>query len=59
MIRINPEEEYFRLTCLALKITHSENDIDMTVFNISEAKLFRNLKRRNIPFHLWHSWIGD
>ena len=73
-MRADPEEEYFRLTCLAHKIQQSENDTDLTVFNvsvlpflhviccffqISEAKLFRNLKRKNIAFHLWHSWIGD
>jgi len=44
--RANPEEEYFRLTMLALKIEHSETDDDLAVFNISEGKLFRMIKRK-------------
>lgn len=38
-IRANPEEEYFRLSCLALKIEHSQKD-DMAVFTVSSNLKF-------------------
>ena len=57
--RVDPEEEYFRLTCLALKIEHSERDQDDIVFTITESKLFRMAKKRNLPFHTWHNWVDD
>jgi len=56
-IRANPEEEYFRLLCLALKIEHSLKGDDNTVFTISEGKLYRMIKKRQVPFHVWHRWI--
>ena len=70
--RANPEEEFFHLSCLALKIKYSESqdhtkistpdgggDDNFDVFTISEGKLFRLCQKKKIPFHSWHDWIDD
>ena len=54
----NPEEEYFRLTCLAIKIKLSneepEFDTDMAV-----DELYLACKKSMVPFHNWYEWITD
>ena len=52
----DPEEEYFRLSCLALKIIYDERDSDFQ-FSVTPAKLYRKCQKLNIPFHLWYTWI--
>ena len=54
--RKDPEEEYFRLSCLALKIIYNEQDTDF-VFTVSPGKLYQKCKKQKIPFHLWYNWI--
>jgi len=54
--RKDPEEEYFRLSCLALKIIYNEQDTDF-VFTVSPGKLYAKCKKQKIPFHLWYNWI--
>lgn len=54
--RKDPEEEYFRLSCLALKIIYNEHDTDF-VFTVSPGKLYVKCKKQKVPFHLWYSWI--
>lgn len=54
--RKDPEEEYFRLSCLALKIIYNEQDTDF-VFTVSPGKLYAKCKKQKIPFHLWYTWI--
>lgn len=54
--RKDPEEEYFRLSCLALKIIYNEQDTDF-VFTVAPGKLYAKCKKQKIPFHLWYTWI--
>lgn len=54
--RKDPEEEYFRLSCLALKIIYNEQDTDF-VFTVAPGKLYQKCKKQKIPFHLWYNWI--
>ena len=67
--RKDPEEEYFRLSCLALKIIYNEQDTDfvftVSVFigfltlckQVAPGKLYQKCKKQKIPFHLWYNWI--
>jgi Fe-S cluster biosynthesis and repair protein YggX len=55
-IRKDPEEEYFRLSVLALKVLYNEKDNDF-VFEVSPGKLFKKAKRNKIPFHQYYPWI--
>lgn len=48
--RKDPEEEYFRLAVLALKVLYNEKDNDF-VFEVSPGKLYKKAKRNKIPFH--------
>ena len=52
----DPEEEYFRLSCLALKIIYDERDCDF-LFSVTPGKLYAKCQKLNIPFHLWYTWI--
>ena len=52
----DPEEEYFRLSCLALKIIYDERDCDFA-FSVTPAKLYSKCQKLKIPFHLWYTWI--
>lgn len=54
--RRNPEEEYFRLCCLALKISYIENDSEF-YFSVPPEKLFQRCKLQKVPFHRWYTWI--
>jgi len=54
--RKDPEEEYFRLSCLALKIIYNEQDTDF-VFTVSPGKLYQKCKKNRVPFHMWYIWI--
>lgn len=53
-----PEEEYFRLSVLSLKMTYQEIDKDF-VFMISSKRLFQECQAANIPFHKWYKWIDE
>ena len=65
--RASPEEEFFRLSCLAMKIRISERQDhaqdtegdQFDVFTISESKLFKLCQKKKIPFHSYHEWIKD
>ena len=65
--RASPEEEFFRLTCKAMKINISERQDpskgtegdEFDVFTISESKLFKLCQKKKVPFHSWHDWIKD
>ncbi len=52
----DPEEEYFRLSVLSLKMQYNEVDKDF-VFQIGSKKLFKQCKSQKIPFHKWYKWI--
>jgi len=55
-MRKDPEEEYFRLAVLALKVLYNEKDNDF-VFEVSPGKLYKKAKRNKIPFHQYYIWI--
>ena len=54
----DPEEEYFRLSVLSLKMQFNDLDRDF-VFQVSSKKLFKACKREKVPFHRWYAWIED
>lgn len=56
--RREPEEEFFMLSVLALKMTHTEkyNEADY-VYEISAQKLFKQVKDLNLQFHHWYKWL--
>jgi hypothetical protein len=58
MMRRDPEEEYFRLSVLSLKMQYNERDQDF-LFQISSTELFRKCKKTLIPFHHWYEWIEE
>jgi len=49
----DPEEEFFRLTTLAVKALHQHRDKKY----VSAKSLYRQAKDQDLPFHLFHSWI--
>ena len=54
----DPEEEFFMLAVLALKMVHNENfDEAEYVYEISAGKLFRQVRKENLPFHRWYKWL--
>lgn len=54
----DPEEEFFMLAVLALKMLHNEQYEDAEyVYEISAAKLFRQVRSQNLPFHRWYKWL--
>jgi hypothetical protein len=57
-MRKDPEEEYFRLAVLALKVLYNEKDNDF-VFEVSPGKLYKKAKRNKIPFHQYYIWIEN
>lgn len=54
----DPEEEYFRLSVLSLKMQYNDIDKDF-VFQISSKKLFKQCKKEKIEFHNWYGWIDE
>ena len=54
----DPEEEYFRLSILSVKMQMNERDCDV-VYGVSSNELFRKCKELKIPFHKWYSWIEE
>lgn len=56
----DPEEEFFMLAVLALKMLHNEQYEDAEyVYEISAAKLFRQVRSLNLPFHRWYNWLDS
>lgn len=56
-LRRDPEEEYFMLAILALKMQHTENHEAEFIYQIDSAKLFEQVKQIKLPFHKWYSWL--
>jgi len=52
----NPEEEYFRLLILSIKILHSEKDPEFGV-EVNMRKMFKTVKKEKVPFHRWFFWV--
>jgi len=55
-LRRDPEEEYFRLSVLSLKMQYNELDRDL-IFPNSSKKMFKRCLKENVPFHHWYRWI--
>lgn len=56
----DPEEEFFMLAVLALKMLHNEQYDDAEyVYEISAAKLFKQVRSQNLPFHRWYKWLEN
>ena len=54
----DPEEEFFMLAVLSLKMVHNEEfDESEYVYEISAGKLFRQVRSEKLPFHRWHRWL--
>lgn len=54
----NPEEEYFMLAVLAHKLLHNEQFDDAEyVHDVSAAKLFKQVRSLQMPFHRWYKWL--
>lgn len=54
----DPEEEFFMLAVLSLKMVHNEEyDEAEYVYEISAGKLFRQVRNQNLPFHRWYKWL--
>ena len=46
------------LAVLALKMVHNEEfDEAEYVYEISAGKLFRQVRKENLPFHRWYKWL--
>ena len=56
-MRRDPEEEFFMLSVLALKMTHTEEYDAEYIYEISAVKLFQQVKQLKIPFHKWYKWL--
>ena len=54
-LKRDPEEEFFMLAVLALKMVHNEEYEEAEyVYEISAGKLFRQVRTQNMPFHRWY-----
>lgn len=54
----DPEEEFFMLAVLALKMLHNEQYEDAEyVYEVSAAKLFKQVRSQQLPFHRWYKWL--
>lgn len=55
--RRDPEEEFFMLSVLALKMEHTEEHEAEYIYEVSAQKLFLQVKSLKIPFHKWYKWL--
>ena len=53
----DPEEEFFMLAVLALKMQHTENQDAEFIYQVDSQKFFEQVKKLKIPFHKWYQWI--
>ncbi|PRP74355.1 hypothetical protein PROFUN_16269, partial [Planoprotostelium fungivorum] len=50
-------EEYFYLTCSAIKVNIAFKDKSENVFLVRDDELFAQASAQKIPFHEWHQWL--
>jgi hypothetical protein len=56
--RRDPEEEFFMLAVLALKMCHNEEYSDAEyLYEISAHKLLSQVRNPPLPFHKWYGWL--
>lgn len=59
-LKRDPEEEFFMLAVLSQKMIHTESYDDAEyVYELSAAKLFRQVRDLRMPFHQWYKWLED
>lgn len=56
-LRRDPEEEFFMLAILALKMQHTENQEGEFIYQVDSQKLFEQVKQIKLPFHKWYAWL--
>lgn len=54
--RIDPEEEYFRMSALSVKMQFTSVDPDF-VFAISSKKLLKQCRKEGVEFHRMYDWL--
>ena len=53
MNRKDPEEEFFRLTCLSIKIKFNYSDPDF-MYDIGSETLYKKALIEDVKFHNWY-----
>jgi len=56
-LRRDPEEEFFMLAILALKMQHTESQEAEFIYQVDSQKLFEQVKQIKLPFHKWYAWL--
>ena len=56
--RMDPHDEYFRMTCLSIKTKLVDEDPDF-MCDVVTDQLFLKCKKHTIPFHSWYEWIEN
>jgi len=57
LLRRDPEEEFFMLAILALKMQHTESQEAEFIYQVDSQKLFEQVKQIKLPFHKWYAWL--
>lgn len=56
----DPDEDYFMMAVLALKMIHNERHDDTDYcFYISANSLYQEVLQKGMPFHQWYTFIED
>lgn len=56
-LRRDPQEEYFKLAILSLKMIHTEKEEAEYIYEINSEILFQQVKQLHVPFHRWYQWL--
>lgn len=56
-LRRDPQEEFFKLAILSLKMIHTEKEEAEYIYEINSETLFQQVKQLHIPFHRWYQWL--
>ena len=56
----DPEEEFFMLSVLAIKLNHTEIYEDTEhIYKQTPEELFQQVKKKNLSFHKWFKWLEE
>ena len=54
----DPEEEFFMLSVLAIKMLHTEQYEDTEyIYSVQAEEMFKTVKDSNMQFHRWYKWL--
>lgn len=54
----DPEEEFFMLSVLALKLLHTEEfDYYDYIYQVNAGVFWKEVKESDLPFHQWYRWL--